>query len=200
LIKKVPFCQERTAMAKYGYTRTSTNKQLMDRQLFQLEEICDQVFVEAGVSAVQKHRPVYEEVTSKLTPGDVFVVVSLDRAFRSVIDALSELDKLHKREVAFLSLSQNFDTRTPEGRLLYTISAALAEWERQILSKRTKEGMEAARLRGKQIGRPKKLTAEQVRWAKTQLSAGPNGSKGLNKLSAHLSVSPPTLKRAIDQH
>lgn len=187
-------------MAKYGYTRTSTNKQLMDRQLFQLEEICDQVFVEAGVSAVQKHRPVYEEVTSKLTPGDVFVVVSLDRAFRSVIDALSELDKLHKREVAFLSLSQNFDTRTPEGRLLYTISAALAEWERQILSKRTKEGMEAARLRGKQIGRPKKLTAEQVRWAKTQLSAGPNGSKGLNKLSAHLSVSPPTLKRAIDQH
>ncbi|GJM01466.1 MAG: hypothetical protein DHS20C07_31450 [Methyloligella sp.] len=61
---------------------------------------------------------------------DVLVVSSLDRAFRSVLDALNELEKLHRRKIQFKSLAQNFDTTTPEGKLLYVIAAALAEWER----------------------------------------------------------------------
>lgn len=87
-------------MKKLGYIRTSTDKQLTDRQLYQLREICDQVFVEDGVSAVNKKRPVYEQVMEELKAGDVFVVSSLDRAFRSSLDALAELDKLHKQGAA----------------------------------------------------------------------------------------------------
>lgn len=143
-------------MSSYGYIRTSTDKQVADRQIDQLKNACDKLFIENGVSAVRKKRPVYDEVVDTMNSGDTLVVVSLDRAFRSVLDALSELEKLHARKIQFRSLSQNFDTHTPEGKLLYTVCAALAEWERSILSERTKQGMEAARRRGKRIGRPPK--------------------------------------------
>ena len=183
-------------MSKLGYIRTSTDKQLIDRQINQLEKICDEVFVEDGVSAVKKKRPVYDRLINQLVDGDVLVVLSLDRAYRSVIDALSELDKLHRRNIEFYSLTQNFDTRTPEGKLLYTVSAALAEWERSILSKRTKEGMEAARKRGSVIGRPRKLQPEQVSWAKSMIEIN-GGSDALIQISSALDVSPSTLKRAM---
>lgn len=183
-------------MAKYGYIRTSTIKQNTDRQLIQLQEHCDEVVIESGVSAVSKKRPVYEQLISKLREGDVLVVQSLDRAYRSVMDALTELDKLHQRNIAFCSLTQNFDTRTPEGKLLYTISAALAEWERSILSKRTKEGMEAARQRGSKIGRPRKLSEQQVLWAEKEL-IGLTDTKELMRISAELDVSTRTLFRSL---
>lgn len=183
-------------MSKLGYIRTSTDKQLIDRQVNQLEKICDEVFIEDGVSAVKKKRPVYDRLINQLVDGDVLVVLSLDRAYRSVIDALSELDKLHQRNIEFYSLTQNFDTRTPEGKLLYTVSAALAEWERSILSKRTKEGMEAARKRGSIIGRPRKLQPEQVSWAKSMMQID-GGVGDFARVSDALDVSPRTLKRAM---
>ena len=74
--------------------------------------------------------------------------------------------------VQFLSLSQNFDTTTPDGKFLYTLAAALATWEREILSQRTKEGLEAAKRRGKILGRPRKLNAQQVAQARCILEAG----------------------------
>ena len=73
------------------------------------------------------------------------MVSSFDRAFCSVTDALNSLDEPQRRGVEFRSLTQNFDTTTPEGKLLFTIAAALAAREREILTKRTKEGMEVAR-------------------------------------------------------
>lgn len=181
-------------MTRYGYIRTSTDKQLCDRQVNQLTGVCDQVFVEDGVSAVRKHRPVYEKLMRKIGPGDVFVVLSLDRAYRSVLDALTELDKLHKRDIAFRSLTQNFDTTTPEGRLLYTVCAALSEWERSILSERTKQGMEAARRRGKRIGRPPKLSEDQIRWARRRMKRA-RTPKELERISDALHVSRRTLER-----
>lgn len=182
-------------MKKLGYIRTSTDKQVAYRQINQLKAVCDRVFVEDGISAVGKHRPVYNSVMDALETGDVFVVVALDRAYRSVIDALMELDKIHQRGIAFYSLSQNFDTRTPEGKLLYTVSAALAEWERAILRKRTREGMAAAKLRGSKIGRPKKLSQTQIAKAKASLNTAPLPTIAV--LAAQLNVSPSTLRRAL---
>lgn len=143
---------------RYGYARTSTTAQLCDRQLLALEEQCDKVFIENGVSAASKSRPVYDELMGVLQSGDTLIVSSFDRAFRSVIDGLTELEKLHKNDIRFVSISQNIDTRTEEGELLYTIAIALARWERRILSRRTKEGLEAARARGVKLGRPRKHT------------------------------------------
>lgn len=179
-------------MAAIGYIRTSTNKQLIDRQVMQLEAECDEVFVEDGVSALQKNRPVYRKLLETLKAGDVLTVISVDRAYRSVIDALTELEKLHARAVEFRSLSQSFDTRTEEGRLFFTIIVALGDWERRILARRTREGMEAARRRGSRIGRPPLLSLAEVNWARRQRS-----SKSIRILSLQLGVSEPTLRRAL---
>ena len=148
---------------KYGYIRTSTDKQLVDRQIDQLEGACDKLYIENGVSAVKKHRPVYEEMVSTMKSGDTLVVLSLDRAFRSVLDALSELDALQARNIEFHSITQSFCSTSPEGRLIFTVLSALSEWERRILSERTKQGMEAARRRGKRIGRPPKRPPRSVK-------------------------------------
>lgn len=182
-------------MTRLGYIRTSTGRQLIDRQILALEKECDQVFIEDGVSAVKKHRPVYEQVTAQLKPGDVFVVSSLDRAFRSVLDALGELEKLYRRKIQFKSLTQNFDTTTPEGKLLYVIAAALAEWERQTLSQRTKEGLAAAKKRGKTLGRPHKLDETDIVKARQLLEDNPYTS--ITEIAETLSVCPRTLSRAI---
>lgn len=164
--------------------------------MIQLRDVCDLVYVEDGVSAVSKTRPVYDQVMNDLDGGDVFVVLALDRAFRSSLDALKELDRLLQRNIQFLSLSQNFDTRTPEGKLLYTVVAALAEWERQTLSQRTREGLEAARRRGATLGRPRKLSDEQIEEIKTTLIK-PN-PPSLKFLANQYNVHPVTLKRALD--
>lgn len=183
-------------MTKYGYIRTSTKSQLIDRQLNQLKEYCDEVFIEDGVSAVKKKRPIYDEVMYKLQSGDTFTVLSLDRAFRSVLDALNELDKLSSRNIQFVSLTQNIQSTSPEGRLMLTVIAALAEWERNILSERTKQGIEVARIRGKRIGRPRKLKPDQIAWAKLQIEESPN-TQSLRRLSKALNVSAQTLQRAL---
>ena len=184
-------------MAHLGYIRTSTDKQHTDRQIDQLREVCDEVFIEDGISAVKKRRPIYNRVMRSLRAGDVFVVSSLDRAFRSSLDALSELEKLHQRDIRFVSLSQNFDTTTPDGKFLYTLAAALATWERDILSARTKDGLEAARRRGKRLGRPRKLSAAQIAEARQALEADFYSS--LTELAESFRVHERTLLRALEE-
>jgi DNA invertase Pin-like site-specific DNA recombinase len=183
-------------MSKLGYIRTSTGKQLTDRQVNQLQAICDQVFIEDGVSAVRKKRPVYNQVMASLKSCDVFVVSSLDRAFRSSLDALAELEKLHQRYIQFLSLTQNFDTTTPDGKFLYTLAAALATWEREILSVRTKERLEAARRQGKTLGRPRKLNDEQV--AKARLILEADFYFSITAVAESFRVHERTLMRALE--
>ena len=180
---------------KLGYIRTSTDTQITDRQVMRLEEICERVFIEDGVSATSKKRPIYQKVMDTLEEGDTFIVCSLDRAFRSSLDALSELEKLHQRGIQFHSLSQNFDTTTPDGKFLYTLAAALATWEKEILSQRTKEGLEAARRRGTTLGRPRKLSDEQITKARRMLETDFNSS--LTELAQYFHVHERTLIRAL---
>ncbi len=149
---------------KIGYLRVSTEEQKPDRQLDGLKHICDEVHLEK-ISAVRKKRPVYQKVIRKLKRGDTLVVWDLDRAFRSTVDALLEADKLRERGVEFQIVTLNVDTATPSGELIYTVMAAFAQFERKNLIKRTKEGMAAARRRGKHIGRPYKLTDHQIQKA-----------------------------------
>lgn len=182
-------------MKRLGYIRTSTSNQLIDRQILALEGACDEIFIEEGVSAGKKNRPVYEHVITLLQPNDIFMVSSLDRAFRSVLDAINELEKLRQRDIQFKSLAQDFDTTTPEGQLLYVIAAALAEWEKQTISQRTKEGLDAARKRGKILGRPLKLDETDAIEAKRVLDDDP--LKTIASLAAELCVSPRTLTRAM---
>ncbi|WP_444995539.1 recombinase family protein [Aliikangiella sp. IMCC44359] len=181
---------------KLGYIRTSTDKQLAARQVNQLQEFCDEVFIEDGVSSVKKKYPVYDAVIGQLQPNDTFVVSSLDRAFRPTIDALTELEKLNQNNIRFVSLSQNFDITTPDGKFLYTLAAALATWEREILSRRTKEGLEAAKRRGKTLGRPKKFSKADIEEARRILESDFYSS--IVRVAESFSVHEKTLERVLD--
>ncbi len=123
------------------------------------------------------------------------MVCSLDRAFRSILDALSELEKLHKPDIQFKSLRQNFNTTTPEGKLLYVMAAALAEWEHETLSQQIKEGLGAARELGSTLGRPLKLREADIQNARELLYSNP--LQAISGLARDLQVSLRTLTRAM---
>lgn len=143
-------------MKRLGYVRTSTNKQYTDRQVNKLKKCCDKVYIEDGVSARSKARPVLNQILADLDAGDEFVVTAYDRAFRSVIEGLTTLDDLTERDITPVSLSQQVDPTTPDGRLYLTIILGMGEWEVNVLAQRTIEGLKAAVRRGKTLGRPRK--------------------------------------------
>lgn len=178
---------------KIGYLRVSTKEQCEDRQHDALRPICDEIYVEK-LSALAKKRPTYERVIKRLKPGDVFVILDLDRAYRSAKDALTELDRLRARGVEIHIASMNIDTTSPVGKLIYTFISGLAEFERDLLSERTKQGLEAARKRGKRIGRPPKISDRRILAAEKKLQAG---DATIKELAAHHGVHPWTLRRRI---
>lgn len=178
---------------KIGYLRVSTKDQCEDRQVDALRPICDALHIEK-LSATAKQRPIYEDVLARLGPGDVFVVWDLDRAWRSAKDALIELDRLRGRGVIIQIASLSLDTATPHGKLLYTFISGLAEFERALLSERTKQGLEAARRRGKRIGRPPKISKAQIRAAQRTLA---KNEATIAELAARNGVHPWTLRRRI---
>lgn len=146
---------------RIGYIRVSTDKQNHARQIESLQEICDELHIET-MSAISKYRPVFEQVIAKLKAGDTLVVHDLDRAFRSTVDALTYAEILKKREVNFQILSMNIDTNTESGTLIYSVMAAFGQYERECLSRRTREGLQAAMRAGKRVGRPRKLSKMQI--------------------------------------
>jgi DNA invertase Pin-like site-specific DNA recombinase len=156
-------------MKKIAYVRVSTPDQRHDRQVEGLKSLCDELHVET-LSACAARRPVYDLVLERLSPGDMLVVWDLDRAFRSVVDALTEAEKLRARGVHFQIANLSIDTSTPAGIFVYTMLSALAEFERRTLSQRTKEGMAAARLNGTRLGRPPRLSEGQVRKARSRIA------------------------------
>lgn len=180
-------------MKKIAYLRVSTAEQCPDRQIDGLEAICDELHIER-LSAVSRYRPVYETVITSLKPGDVFVIWDLDRAYRSAKDALIELDKLRARDISIHIANLNLDTTTPHGLLIYTVISGLAEFEHRLLSQRTKEGIEAARRRGKRLGRPPKLTRRQLRAAAKRLKR--NG-ESLQSVAEAYGIAAWTLSRAL---
>lgn len=145
-----------------GYARVSRNEMKEGRQTDRLNEICDRVYVEK-VSGAGKARPVFETVLRNLRRGDTLVVLDLDRAFRSSLDALQTMESLQARGINLRILSINLDLSSAFGEVVFNILAALAQFERKMIVRRTKEGLEAARRKGQRIGRPRALTEHQAR-------------------------------------
>ena len=180
---------------RIGYTRVSTDKQT----LFQSEEAlrqagCDQIFSDFAVSATAKKRPGLIEARAALKSGDTFVVLSIDRAFRSTIEGLTVLDELQKQGITFHSIWQNIDTTTPEGRKWFTYAVADAEYEKAVISRRTKLAMQAAKERGVKFGRKTVMTPAKQRRAHALLSAG----IPMTKLAERLNISRSTLTRHLN--
>lgn len=185
------------AMALIGYVRCSTDKQTVMQQIDALRAAgCERIFKDKAVRATAKKRPALQKVRKALKPGDTFVVSSIDRAFRSTIDAIVFLDDvLTKDGITFRSLAQQIDTRTPEGRKWYIDTANNAEYERAVISRRTREQMAAAKKRGKRFGRPRKLTKAKIARARKALRG--KRRKTIEQVACSLRVSPRTLSRAL---
>lgn len=150
------------SLMKIGYARVSTRDQNLDLQREALRGAeCTRIFEEKA-SGVRAPRPALTSALRALRRGDVLVVWKLDRLGRSLQDLIKILADLDRRGIGFRSLSDNFDTTTPVGRLVFHVAGAMAEFERDLMSERTRAGMAAARVKGRQPGRPRRLSPAQV--------------------------------------
>jgi DNA invertase Pin-like site-specific DNA recombinase len=160
-------------MPMYGYARVSTRDQDLSSQEAELKSAgCAKVFKEK-VSGAKSDRAELAKAIRKLDAGDVLVVTRLDRLARSTRDLLNVLAEVAKRGAGFKSLKDTWcDTTTMHGRLMLTVLAGLAEFERELIRARTGEGRTRAKARGVRFGRPSKLTAHQRQEALRRLAQG----------------------------
>jgi DNA invertase Pin-like site-specific DNA recombinase len=173
-----------------GYARVSTSDQNVGLQLDALTKAgCRRVFEET-VSGAAKTRPKLRETLDFMQVGDTLVVWRLDRLARSVQQLIEIVDELHKKGCGFKSLTEQIDTTTAGGRLVFHIFGALAEFERGIIRERTLAGLEAARARGRKGGRPRLMTDENIVVAKALLR---DGTLTVKDVAKRVGVSPGTL-------
>jgi DNA invertase Pin-like site-specific DNA recombinase len=138
-----------------GYARVSTQDQTLDLQKDALEKLgCERTFTDTA-SGVKADRQGLEEAIQFLRPGDTLAVWRLDRLGRSLKHLIETITVLQEREIGFRSLTENIDTTTSGGKLIFHVFGALAEFERDLIRERTKAGLAAARARGRLGGRPK---------------------------------------------
>jgi DNA invertase Pin-like site-specific DNA recombinase len=145
-----------------GYARVSTHDQTLTLQQDALTKAgCNKIFTDTA-SGAQTERKGLDEALSFLRTGDTLVVWRLDRLGRSLPHLISTMTDLEERGIGFKSLTENIDTTTSGGKLIFHIFGALAEFERNLIRERTAAGLTAARARGRKGGRPKALTGKQL--------------------------------------
>jgi DNA invertase Pin-like site-specific DNA recombinase len=155
-----------------GYARVSTQDQTLALQRDALDAAgCARVFEEHASGAADE-RAELANLFDHVRPGDTVVVWRLDRLGRSLRHLIDTVNSLADRRVGFRSLSENIDTTTPGGKLVFHIFAALAEFERELIRERTNAGLTAARARGRVGGRPSALSAAQINEARRMYEAG----------------------------
>jgi DNA invertase Pin-like site-specific DNA recombinase len=166
-------------MAIIGYARVSTAEggQILDRQLDALNEAgAERIFEDrASGAAAASDRPGLRACLDYLRAGDVLTVLDLDRLGRLAQDLIALIDDLAERGIGFRAINSPVDTTTPAGRAFLQITAAIAEMERNLIRQRVKEGLAAARARGRKGGRPRVMTPDKLRYA-MHLMADPKRS------------------------
>ncbi|RQS52762.1 recombinase family protein [Burkholderia sp. Bp8986] len=152
---------------KVGYARVSTDEQHLDLQLNALQQSgCDRIFSDRGISGARTDRPGLQQALAALRPGDTLTVWKLDRLGRSLSHLVSVIGELNLTGVRVVSLTEAIDTQSSAGRFTFHLIAALAEFERSLISERTRAGLAAARMRGKKPGRRAILDAEKLEQAR----------------------------------
>ena len=180
-----------------GYVRVSTDDQTNQRQVDEL--------VRAGVSPLDiwgdkgtganMDRDGWEDCRDNLEPGDILVLHSLDRLSRDLIHTMTTLRELNDRGISVRVLTMDFDSRTPMGRFVFSMMAAFAQFEREVIVERSAHGLQKARERGV-TGGPKFLTTPDATWAVWEKTKG----TALARLAAtakKLKVSEITVKRRL---
>jgi DNA invertase Pin-like site-specific DNA recombinase len=178
-----------------GYARVSTVDQHPELQHDALERAgCYRVFTDHGLSGKLTSRPGLDQVLDQLRPGDTLVVWKLDRLGRSMKHLVEVIGDLEVRGVNFVSVTEGFDTTTPAGRLLFHVMGALAQFERDLISERTRAALAAARARGRVGGRPKVMDEAKLRRARRLLETT---TCTLDEAAGAVGVSRRTLSRYL---
>lgn len=179
---------------KIGYARVSTDDQDLALQLDALKNHgCERVF-EEKVSGRSQKRPMLDRMLDTLREGDTVVVWRLDRLGRGLKHLIELMSDFQERGIQFVSLNEAIDTSTPTGELTFHIFASIAQFERAIISERTKAGLKAARARGRKGGRKPSLSQQDIKKAAAML-LDPSVTK--TDVAKHFKVSRPTLDKAL---
>lgn len=179
---------------KIGYARVSTDEQSLDLQILALREAgCQQIFSDHGISGKIVDRPGIRGAMAAVQSGGKLVVWRLDRLGRSLPHLIQLVDELGRRNVEFHSLMENIDTSSSGGRLIFHIMGALAEFERNLISERTRAGMAAARMRGTHLGRRSSLNSADIHHLRCAFSSG----TAISQLTSKYGVSARTLRRYL---
>jgi DNA invertase Pin-like site-specific DNA recombinase len=177
-----------------GYARVSTQDQTLNLQKDALEKIgCNKIYTDTA-SGAKTERVGLEEALEYVREGDTLVVWRLDRLGRSLKHLIETITILNSRGIGFKSITENIDTTTSGGKLVFHIFGALAEFEREIIRERTRAGLTAARARGRKGGRPKALTPKTAQQAKTLYNSRKDS---IDEICRTLHVSRATLYRYL---
>ena len=177
-----------------GYARVSTDDQTLDQQRAALKAAgCKRIY-EEKVSGAKRDRPQLAALFDQLRAGDVVTITRLDRLARSTRDLLDIAERLDAAEAGLRSLAEPWaDTTSPAGRMVLTIFAGIAEFERSLIHERTSSGRAVAKAKGVRFGRPPALSAEQIALARQLVEAGQRPRAVAQMLKVH----PATLYRAL---
>jgi DNA invertase Pin-like site-specific DNA recombinase len=180
---------------KLGYARVSTEDQTLQLQRPRLKEAsCEKVF-EEKISGAARKRPELERLLGEVRKGDVLVVTRLDRLARSTAELLIIAERLRDQGAGLQSLDEPWaDTISPSGRMVLTVFAGIAEFERALIRQRTEDGLRDARKRGVLFGRPKKMRPDQQQLAHELLKQG----RSVSEVARTFNVHPATIYRIRD--
>ncbi|ESZ08453.1 recombinase family protein [Mesorhizobium sp. L48C026A00] len=159
-------------MPAIGYARVSTDAQDLTLQRDALTKAgCEKIFEDIA-SGAKAERPGLTEALAYLREGDVLVVWKFDRLGRSLPHLIETVEGLQARNVALRSLTENIDTTTPGGKLIFAVFGALAAFERDLIRERTAAGLKAAATRGRKGGRKPVVTSDKLARAKSLIAQG----------------------------
>lgn len=177
-----------------GYARVSTKNQNLHGQRDALKAAgAERIFADT-ITGTSRSHPELNRMLGELRHGDVVVVTKYDRLARSLKDLLEIVDQFQARGAGFRSLGEDIDTTSPAGRLVFHVFASIAQFERERIVERTKEGVEAARKRGRVGGRPPALSPAQkieVRRMRDE------ESRPIPEIAALFAVSDKTIRRVV---
>ncbi|UMA67225.1 recombinase family protein (plasmid) [Roseivivax marinus] len=176
-----------------GYARVSTEGQSLEAQLDALRAAGVERIFSEKISGSKRDRPELDKLIDQLRPGDVVSVTKYDRLSRSLQDLLSIVEAIRAKGAGFRSLAEDIDTTTSAGRLVFHVFASIAQFERERISERTREGLASARKVGRIGGRPPALShqqREEVRRLRDE------EGRRVAEIARLFEVSPNTVRRA----